>query len=81
MKEAAFHIEPGLRWYALQTNKEKDVEKRLSDLDVEVFLPWLRIRRQIGSRFHWLWVRLFPGNLFCRLDLVTSGRAAFLQRI
>jgi transcriptional antiterminator RfaH len=78
MNENALHIEPGLRWYAIQTkaNKEKEVEKRLSDLRIEVFLPWLRTRRRIGSRFHWVLVPLFPGYLFCRLDLIESGKAA-----
>lgn len=78
MSKEALQIEPGLRWYAIQTkaNKEKEVEKRLSDLHVEVFLPWMRMRRRIGSRFHWGLVPLFPGYLFCRLDLVQSGKAA-----
>ena len=78
MNEESLHIEPGLRWYAIQTkaNKEKEVEKRLSDLRIEVFLPWMRTRRRIGSRFHWVLVPLFPGYLFCRLDLIESGKAA-----
>jgi len=78
MNEETLHIEPGLRWYAIQTkaNKEKEVEKRLSNLSVEVFLPWMRMRRRMGSRFHWTLVPLFPGYLFCRLDLVESGKAA-----
>ena len=78
MNQESLHIEPGLRWYAIQTkgNKEKEVEKRLSDLRVEVFLPWMRTRRRIGSRFHWVLVPLFPGYLFCHLDLIESGKAA-----
>lgn len=78
MNEETLHIEPGLRWYAIQTKakKEKEVEKRLSDLRVEVFLPWMRMRRRMGNRFHWALVPLFPGYLFCRLDLVESGKAA-----
>ena len=78
MHEESLHIEPGLRWYAMQTkaNKEKEVEKRLSGLRIEVFLPWIRTRRRIGSRFHWVLVPLFPGYLFCRLDLLESGKAA-----
>jgi transcription elongation factor/antiterminator RfaH len=70
-------IEPGMRWYAIQTkaNKEKEVEKRLADLHVEVFLPWLRTRRRVGSRFQWVLVPLFPCYLFCRLDLMVSGKA------
>ena len=78
MNEESLHIEPGLRWYAMQTkaNKEKEVEKRLSDLRIEVYLPWMRTRRRIGSRFHWVLAPLFPGYLFCRLDLIESGKAA-----
>jgi len=78
MTQEALQIEPGLRWYALRTkvNREKDVEKRLSDLRLEVFLPWMRARRRIGSTFHWVKVPLFPGYVFCRLDMVNSGKAA-----
>jgi transcription elongation factor/antiterminator RfaH len=78
MHSESLHMEPGLRWYAIQTktNKEKEVEKRLSDLRIEVFLPWLRMRRRIGSRFHWAHVPLFPSYLFCRLDIIQSGKAA-----
>jgi len=69
-------IEPGMRWYVIRTkaNKEKEIEKRLSDLKLEVFLPWLRSRRRVGTRFQWVLVPLFPSYLFCRLDVVTSGK-------
>ena len=78
MRQEALQIEPGIRWYAIQTkvNREKDVEKRLTDFRLEVFLPWMRTRRRIGSRFHWVLAPLFPGYVFCRLDMVTSGKAA-----
>jgi transcriptional antiterminator RfaH len=78
MKQESLSIEPGIRWYAIQTktNKEKEVERRLCDLGIEIFLPWMRTRRRIGSRFHWVLVPLFPGYLFCRLDLMESGKAA-----
>ena len=78
MRQESLQIEPGLRWYAIQTkaNREKEVEKRLCDLDLEVFLPWMRARRRIGSRFHWVLAPLFPGYVFCRLDMVLSGKAA-----
>jgi len=70
-------IEPGIRWYAIRTksNKEKEVQKRLSDLELEVFLPWLRARRRVGTKFQWVLVPLFPCYLFCRLDLITSGKS------
>jgi transcriptional antiterminator RfaH len=78
MKSESLQIESGLRWYAIQTkvNREKEVEKRLIDLRLEVFLPWMRARRRIGSRHRWVLVPLFPGYIFCRLDMVVSGKAA-----
>jgi transcriptional antiterminator RfaH len=78
MRQESLQIEPGLRWYAIQTkpNKEKEVERRLSDLNLEVFLPWMRARRRVGTRFHWVLVPLFPSYLFCRMDIVLSGKSA-----
>lgn len=78
MKPEGLLIQPGLRWYAIQTkgNKEKDVAKRLTNLKLEIFLPWLRDRRRIGSKFQWVLVPLFPGYLFCRLDILISGKTA-----
>jgi transcriptional antiterminator RfaH len=78
MTQESLQIEPGLRWYAIQTkvNREKEVEKRLKDLRLEAFLPFMRARRRIGSRFHWVLAPLFPGYIFCRLDMVLSGKAA-----
>ncbi len=71
-------VEDGLRWYAIQTKPRKEtvVEKRLSNLNLEVFLPWLRARRKIGTRYQWILVPLFPGYLFCRLDLIFSATVA-----
>ncbi len=81
MRERAvrpLEIEGGVRWYTLQTKprKESTVEKRLNDLDLEVFLPWVRLRRRVGSRFQRVLSPLFPGYLFCRLDLFIAGKAA-----
>jgi transcriptional antiterminator RfaH len=78
MTQESLQIEPGLRWYAIQSkvNREKDVERRLKDLGLEAFLPWMRTRRRIGSRFHWVLSPLFPGYIFCRLDMVLCGKAA-----
>lgn len=78
MAQESLQIEPGLKWYAIQTkvNREKEVEKRLKDLRLEAFLPFMRTRRRIGSRFHWVLAPLFPGYIFCRLDMVQSGKAA-----
>ena len=73
-----FTAQNGLRWYAVQTKprRENEVEKRLRDIDLEVLLPWIRLRRRIGSRFHWVLTPLFPRYLFCRLDVLTMGKAA-----
>jgi len=78
MTQESLQIEPGLKWYAIRikVNRERDVEKRLRDLRLEVFQPWMRTRRRIGSKFHWVQVPLFPGYIFCRLDMVLSGKAA-----
>ncbi|MGH7775237.1 MAG: transcription termination/antitermination protein NusG [Candidatus Binatia bacterium] len=78
MELRSLEVEGGLRWYTIRTKPRKEtvVEKRLGDLNLEVFLPWIRSRRRIGSRYQWVLVPLFPGYLFCRLDLVLSGKAA-----
>jgi len=78
MIQQALQIEPGLRWYAIQAkvNRERDVEKRLTNLHLEVFLPRMQVRRRIGRKFHWVKVPLFPGYVFTRLDMALSGRLA-----
>jgi transcriptional antiterminator RfaH len=78
MIEVELEIVPGLRWYAIQckANREREVEKRLGDLALEVFMPWLRVRRRRRGHPEWVLVPLFPGYLFCRLDLVLSGKGA-----
>ena len=77
MEPGSLEVEGGLRWYTIRTKARKEtvVERRLGDLNLEVFLPWLRSRRRIGSRYQWVLVPLFPGYLFCRLDLVLTGKA------
>ena len=71
-------FENGTHWYTVQTKpkKERTVERRLRDLELEVFLPWMSVRRRIGSRFLRVLDPLFPGYLFCRLDLFAGGKAA-----
>ncbi|MBI2998191.1 MAG: hypothetical protein HYY46_07005 [Deltaproteobacteria bacterium] len=46
MVQPTLELEGGLRWYALRTKprKEPEVEKRLSNFRLEVFLPWLQSR-------------------------------------
>lgn len=78
MERGPLEIEGGLRWYTIRAKhgKEVVVENKLKNLNLEVFLPWLRSRRRVGSRYQWLLVPLFPGYLFCRLDLFLSGKSA-----
>jgi transcriptional antiterminator RfaH len=78
MEAKSLVLESGLRWYVIRTKlrKETVVEKRIGDLGLEAFLPWLRSRRRVGSRYQWVLTPLFPGYLFCRLDMVVSGKAA-----
>lgn len=75
---ALLEISDGLRWYAIRTKpkKESSVEKRFKDLNLDVFLPWMRTRRRIGTRYQWVLAPLFPGYLFCRLDMMLSGKTA-----
>ena len=77
MEARLLEIESGLRWYVIRAKlrKETVVEKRIADLGLEVFLPWLRSRRRVGTRYQWVVSPLFPGYIFCRLDLFLSGKA------
>ena len=77
METQSLELESGLRWYVIRAKlrKETVVERRIGDLGLEVFLPWLRCRRRVGSRYQWVLSPLFPGYLFCRLDLLLSGKA------
>ena len=78
MEARLLELEGGLRWYVIRTKPRKEtvVEKRIGDLGLEVFLPWMRSRRRVGSRYQWVLTPLFPGYLFCRLDIMLSGKAA-----
>ena len=51
METRLLEIESGLRWYVVRAKlrKETVVEKRVTDLGLEVFLPWLRSRRRERS--------------------------------
>jgi transcriptional antiterminator RfaH len=77
-REAAVVVEQGLHWYTIRTKArhEAQVEKRLRELNLEIFLPWIRLRRRVGTRYHWVLEPLFPTYIFCRLDVVLSGKAA-----
>jgi transcriptional antiterminator RfaH len=63
-------------WYAVRTKRTKEsfVGQRFREKGLEVFLPWIRERRRVGTRFVWASVPLFPGYVFCRLRLESEGR-------
>lgn len=60
-----------LPWYALhvRSNCERSVYKYLEARQFEVFLPMYRMQRQWSDRIKYMDVPLFPGYLFCRLDV------------
>ena len=77
MRSEPLELQEGLRWYTIRTKPKKEaaVADWLRSLDLEVFLPWLRCRQRLGTRYQWGLAPLFPGYLFCRLDLILSGKA------
>ena len=60
-----------LPWFALRVrpNFEKTVAAALRSKDYEEFLPLYQTRRRWTDRYRTLELPLFPGYLFCRLDL------------
>jgi transcription antitermination factor NusG len=68
LKPNSSRIKP---WYALRVkpNYEKPVAVALRGRGFEEFLPLLRSKRQWSDRVKSMELPLFPGYLFCRLDL------------
>lgn len=60
----------GSDWYALKvrTRSEEDIGKALQQKEYEVFVPLYLEARQYTDRVKKVWVALFPGYLFARLD-------------
>ena len=60
-----------LPWFAVRvkSNYEKPVSAMLRGKGFEEFLPTYRARRQWSDRIKVLDLPLFPGYLFCRIDL------------
>lgn len=56
-------------WFALAVapRHERTVERGLTRLGVEAFVPWHRVRRRWSDRIKELELNLFPGYVFCRL--------------
>jgi transcription antitermination factor NusG len=74
-------------WYAVQVRPrfEKQVASTLVSKDIEGFLPLYRCRNRWSDRIKEVELPLFPGYLFCRLDitkrmpvLVTPGVLRFV---
>jgi transcription antitermination factor NusG len=61
----------GCAWYALyvRTNCERIAACGLDELRVRHFLPTYRTRREGVGNVRWLDKPLFPGYLFCNIDL------------
>src|SRR5688572_27455068 len=60
-----------LRWFAvrLKSNFEKKAAVYLEHRNYEVFLPLYESRRRWSDRTKVLQLPLFPGYLFCRMDV------------
>ena len=71
------------RWFVLfvRSNQEKQTAHRLSDFEIEHFLPCCRSVRQRKDRRVILEVPLFPGYLFVRLPLVERSRVLTLPNV
>jgi transcription antitermination factor NusG len=65
-----------LNWYALRVRprSERAIAGSLLRDGIEEFLPLVRSRRLWSDRIKHLDLPLFPGYVFCRLDLTKPGR-------
>jgi transcriptional antiterminator RfaH len=74
----SIEVQEGLRWYVVETKprQESQVDRRFRQAGIEVFLPWIRVRRRIGTKRLWITEPLFPGYVFCRIDLLQAGKLA-----
>jgi transcription antitermination factor NusG len=61
----------GALWFAIRvkSNFEKKVAISLSNKGLEAFLPLCQSRRRLSRRYRTVVLPLFPGYLFCRLNL------------
>lgn len=77
-RQPLIEVHGGLHWYVVETKPrhESQVDRRFRQEGIEVFLPLLRVRRRIGTKRLWIAEPLFPGYLFCRIDLLQSGKLA-----
>lgn len=70
----------GSHWFALRVkpNHEKSVATILREKKFKEFLPLFRSRRRWSDRVKTVDLPLFPGYLFCRLDLNQENRLPLL---
>jgi transcription antitermination factor NusG len=69
------------RWYALRVRPrfEKAAAEIMRRLGVEEFLPLYSSRRRWSDRIQRVDLPLFPGYVFCRLDLAAPGPRVVAQ--
>jgi transcription antitermination factor NusG len=70
----------GSLWYALRVkpNHEKSVSILLREKKIEQYLPLFKSKRRWSDRVKELELPLFPGYLFCRLNLDLDNRMPVL---
>jgi transcription antitermination factor NusG len=70
----------GSLWYALRVkpNHEKSVSAMLREKKIEEYLPIFRSKRRWSDRVKEVELPLFPGYLFCRLNLNLGSRMPLL---
>jgi transcription antitermination factor NusG len=64
-------VDNNLRWYALHVRSrfERVVARNLEGKGIEGFLPLYRTRHRWSDRVKEIELPLFPGYVFCRLDI------------
>jgi transcription antitermination factor NusG len=67
-------------WYALRVkpNHEKTVSTMLREKQIEAYLPLFKSKRRWSDRVKEIDLPLFPGYLFCRLNLNVGSRMPLL---
>jgi transcription antitermination factor NusG len=73
--DSATHSSTRLPWYALQVRSRREafVATHLEGQGFECFLPLYQSKRRWSDRVKEIEQPLFPGYLFCRLDLCNRG--------
>ena len=71
MSQESFQLSSSARWYALHVRHryEATAAAVLGNKGFETFLPLHRVRRRWSDRIAEVELPLFPGYVFCRVDL------------